>query len=200
MGAVNGGSERCVGLTVCQRLRTGSGGRAPQVHPRVRDVGRPGEQDCVDIIKSQPLVLRTWVDPVDIAATRKYENIPEKQEEDGVAMDIPMPGGTHRCQKSANRLASSTPAVSAKVKKNSIYECREICKVLRGAFDLRRLTPWLSLFFFSTDLRPQLHVQPDHYATPYEPASYCTVSDDLMHLFHAHSCLAWFFVGVAHAV
>lgn len=87
----NGVSESYVGLTVCLRLGTVNGGRAPQVHPRVRDVGSPGEIDDVNIIENQTLVLETRIDPVHIAATGSYETIAEKPEEDGAAVNILRP-------------------------------------------------------------------------------------------------------------
>lgn len=62
-------SECWVCLTIwviCKFFRTVRAQRAPQHHPWVRNVGCPGEIDCVDVVEAQFLV---WVDPVHIAAT-----------------------------------------------------------------------------------------------------------------------------------
>ena len=46
------------------RLSTGWGGRAPQVHIRVRDVGSPGEIDQVYVVESQTGIFFAWIDEV----------------------------------------------------------------------------------------------------------------------------------------
>ena len=84
-----------MGLTVCLRLGTSGGWRAPQVHPRARDIGSPCEIDDVNIVERQTGILDTGIDPSDIAATGTYENVPEKQE-DGAAVNILRPVGNHK--------------------------------------------------------------------------------------------------------
>ena len=49
------------------RLSASRGGRAPQVHPRVRDVGYPGEIDRVDVVESQRRIFFARIDDVRIA-------------------------------------------------------------------------------------------------------------------------------------
>ena len=73
-------------LTVCTGLVTGLVWCAPQIHPRVRYVGSPGEIDRVDIIEGQTAVLGTRKDPVHVAVTGKDEDSPtEKGGENGAA-------------------------------------------------------------------------------------------------------------------
>lgn len=85
-----------MGLTVCLRLATSGGGRAPQVHPRARDIGSPCEIDDVNIVERQTGILDTGIDPINIAATGTYEKVPEKQEEDGAAVNILRAVGNHK--------------------------------------------------------------------------------------------------------
>ncbi len=52
--------------------------RTPQVHPRVRDAGFPGEEDGVDVVEGQTGVCGSGVDPVHVAAAGRYKYAPDK--------------------------------------------------------------------------------------------------------------------------
>lgn len=59
-----------LGLTWCLGLNVSGAGRAPEVHPWVRDVGCPGEVHGVNIIVHQTPHLCTGIDPVHVAIAR----------------------------------------------------------------------------------------------------------------------------------
>ncbi len=71
-------SERAFGVdlgpTWCLGLNVRVVGRAPEVHPWVRDVGCPSEIHSVDVVVDQTVRLRTRIDPVHIAVARQKKS------------------------------------------------------------------------------------------------------------------------------
>ncbi len=49
-----------VSITLGLGLGSSAIGRAPEVHPRIRDIGSPDEEDSVDVVEGQS---RTGIDP-----------------------------------------------------------------------------------------------------------------------------------------
>ena len=63
-----------LGPTWCLGLNVRVAGRAPEVHPWVRDIGCPSEIHGVDVVVDQTARLRTRIDPVHITVTRRQKS------------------------------------------------------------------------------------------------------------------------------
>ena len=79
-------------------------GLTPEVHPRVLDAGRPGEEDCVLIIEGQIAVLGARIDPVHVSATIRYKDTQEKEEDRAI---VSIPGLEERHMNDRNGSVSS---------------------------------------------------------------------------------------------
>ena len=77
-----------LGLTWGLGLNIGAAGRAPEVHPWVRDVGCPGEIHRVKVIVNQTARLRTRINPVHIAIARRQKGADHDQEITGAAVGV----------------------------------------------------------------------------------------------------------------
>ena len=77
-----------LGLTWGLGLNIGAAGRAPEVHPWVRDVGCPGEIHRVKVVVNQTARLRAWINPVHIAIARRQKGAGHEQENNGAAVGV----------------------------------------------------------------------------------------------------------------
>lgn len=68
-----------MGLTLSLGLGSSAVRRAPNVHPRVRDIGNPSKVDGVDVIEDES---GTRIDPFQISVTGRHEATRHKQGED----------------------------------------------------------------------------------------------------------------------